>query len=138
MSVWQQLQTKPAALVGAEGELVSVSVSVDAHFLEEALEVLANVRFPVNPEIYHEAALVDVYPDGRREVHPTTLVEFPAYSGRVAEVRQALERAGFPADSVHVSSMLDELDSHAHVETTPMGASYRDRIRVKHAHAAAA
>jgi len=61
MSVWQQVENEPAALFGAEGELVTVSVAVDAHFLEDVLEVLADLSFPVNPEIYHEAALVSVY-----------------------------------------------------------------------------
>ena len=138
MSVWQQVENEPAALFGAEGELVTVSVAVDAHFLEDVLEVLADLSFPVNPEIYHEAALVSVYDDGRREVAPTTLVEFPAYSNRVDEVRKTLGQSGFPLDSVRVSSMLDELQSHVHMEAAPAGASYRNRLLVKHAHAAAA
>ena len=80
MSVWQ-----PAALVGVEGELVSVTVSVDPRDLEEVLEVLAELNFPVNPQICHG---------------PSTTVEFPAYAVHLADIGARLGAAGFHAVSV--------------------------------------
>ena len=49
--------TNPA-LSGSEGTLVSVSICVDPRHLEPLLEALAQVSFPINPQIYHDAALV--------------------------------------------------------------------------------
>ena len=93
MSVWPALAPSPS-LSSSEGVLVCVSIDVDPRFLEELLEALARVEFPINPRIYHE---------------PTTLVEFPAYSGRLDEVRQALAAHRFDPDSIRVTSMLDEI-----------------------------
>lgn len=90
MSVWQT-----AALVGAEGELVSVVVSVEPRDLEEALDVLAQLSFPINPQIVHA---------------PTTTVEFPAYAVHLAEVGAKLGAAGF--DRVEVKRMWDEIRAH--------------------------
>ena len=78
-------------LSGHEGELVSVSVDVEPRALESLLEVLSEVTFPINPQIYHGAL---------------TTVEFPAYESRLDEVRQTLARAGFDPQSVHSVSML--------------------------------
>jgi hypothetical protein len=81
------------ALFGQEGELVSLRVAVEPRLLEDLLEALARLDFPVNPQLYHRPALVTV--------------EFPAYSARVAEVRDALQRHGFSAASLEVASGLE-------------------------------
>jgi len=63
-------------LFGLEGELVSLRICVDPKHLEDLLEALALLDFPVNPQLYHRPGQVTV--------------EFPAYSTRVAEVRNAI------------------------------------------------
>lgn len=67
-------------LHGRDGDLVFVSVRVNSRVLEELLEALARLDFPINPEIRHG------YPD--------TLVEFPAYDGNVDEIRAVLREGG--------------------------------------------
>jgi len=52
MSVWQ-CSPPASALRGSEGELVSVSISVDPRDLEALLDELAHIGFPINPQIYH-------------------------------------------------------------------------------------
>lgn len=100
MSVSWSPASPAATLGGAEGELVSVRVSVEPRLLEDLLEALASVSFPVNPQIYHQPG-------------PDTLVEFPAYSSRLAEVKSALARHGFDAAAVIVKPMLGELAATA-------------------------
>ena len=59
MSVWPSVpSTHSPALRGSDGELVSVSVTVEPRDLEDLLEALAALDFPVNPQIYHDAAVV--------------------------------------------------------------------------------
>jgi hypothetical protein len=67
-------------LFGLEGELVSLRISVDPKHLEDLLEALALLDFPVNPQLYHRPGQV--------------IVEFPAYSTRVAEVSNAIRNYG--------------------------------------------
>jgi hypothetical protein len=81
-------------LAGSEGELVAVRISVEPRLLEETLEALAEVPFPINPQICHG------WP---------TVVEFPAYQSRLAELRTVLQRSGIPAEAVEVSRMLDAI-----------------------------
>jgi hypothetical protein len=71
-----------AALFGREGELICLSIATDPKLLEELLEALATLDFPVNPQLYHRSAEV--------------LVEFPAYSNQVEGVREALLRCRLP------------------------------------------
>jgi len=87
------------ALVGSEGELDSVSIAVDVRLLEQLLEALAGLPFPVNPQIHHN--------DTR---HATT-VEFPAYASRLAEIRRAVAGRGFDPASVSARSMLEQIQS---------------------------
>jgi hypothetical protein len=124
MSVWP--------LSTSEGQLVSVSIRVDPGELESLLEALAQVSFPVNPQIYHDAAVVYRYADGREETESATLVEFPAYEARLEEVRKALTSFGFEPSSMLVIAMLDEIQSSTHSEPAPPGAPYVARYRVKH------
>src|SRR5438128_6230183 len=95
MSVWQ---CTPSAtpLCGSEGELVSVSISVDPRDLEALLEALAHVDFPINPQIYH----------GQK-----TVVEFPAYAGGLPQVRATLACSGFDPEAIRVRGMLEEIQS---------------------------
>lgn len=78
-------------LRGREGELVLVRISVSPKLLEDLLEALAEISFPINPEIQH---------------NPSTRVEFPAYQGRIAEVQDVLARSGFPASMIEIRAML--------------------------------
>jgi hypothetical protein len=124
MSVW------PLSTI--EGQLLSVSIRVQPSELESLLEALAQVSFPINPQIYHDAAVVYRYPDEREETESTTLVEFPAYQAHLAEVRAALEAYGFDGGAIQSIDMLDEIQSPVHPEPVPPGAQYVSRYRVKH------
>ena len=132
MSVWRQSQPVTTSLAGSEGALVSVSIHTDPRDLESLLEALAAVSFPINPEIYHEAAFIYIRSDGREETHPTTLVEFPAYEPRLPEVRVALEAHGFDAACLHVTAMLDAIHLESASEPVPAGGPYVARRRVRH------
>jgi len=81
-----------AALFGREGELVSLSVSTEPKHLEDLLEALASLDFPVNPQLYHRSTEVRV--------------EFPAYSSQVEQVRDALSRQGLAGGGIQVSRPL--------------------------------
>ena len=81
-----------AALFGREGELISLSVATEPKHLEDLLEALASLDFPVNPQLYHRPAEV--------------LVEFPAYSSQVEQVRNALLRQGLAGGGIQVSGPL--------------------------------
>ncbi len=137
MSVWSAAAPSPS-LSGREGALVSVSIDVDPRDLEELLEALARVEFPINPQIYHNAEMVYVQPGGQEESISTTLVEFPAYAGRLEEVREALAAYGFDPESVYVTSMLAEIHAESALEPAPEGAKYVSRFRRKRLAAAGA
>lgn len=108
MSVWPDTIPCTPTLSTSEGELECVRVAVDPRLLEELLEALAQLSFPINPQIRHlPASAPDVA--GERERKPAALVEFPAYAGRLEEIRSTLERHGFGAESVDVIRMLDDL-----------------------------
>jgi hypothetical protein len=92
MSVWSTAVQATLPLLGTEGALVSVSISVEPPRLEALLDALAHLDFPINPQIYHDAA---------------TMVEFPAYENRLPEIRGLLETCGFPAESVRDTVMLE-------------------------------
>lgn len=131
MSVWPEPQSAVPSLSTQEGALVSVSIPVNPRDLELLLEALAQVEFPINPQIYHEAAMVYVYGDGHREFEPVTLVEFPACFSRLSEVRQALEAAGFDPQDIHTTDMLEEIYSTDMLQPAPPGAPYQYRVRQK-------
>lgn len=116
---------------GSEGELVSVRVSVEPRLLESLLETLAGLPFPINPQIYHNATVVYVYADGRNVVQPTTLIEFPAFSGRLPQVREALRAGNFDPGAVSVKGMLEEIQSELDDEPAPPEAPYIRIIRYK-------
>jgi hypothetical protein len=138
MSVWSAAEAASPALSTGEGDLVSVSINVEPRNLESLLEALAQLNFPINPEIYHDAALVYLYANGREETQAATLVEFPAYQGRLRQVREALAAFGFDPSIVYVSSMIDAIHAERPLEPAPPGAPYQSRYRLKHRTAAMA
>ncbi len=118
-------------LATAEGVLVCVSLDVAPHNLESMLEALALVNFPINPQIYHDAAIVYRFPDGREESEALTLIEFPAYEAHIAEVCRAVEAYGFESTCLHVRSMLEDIQTAEQFEAAPAGAPYTSRRRLK-------
>ena len=132
MSVWSATSSATASLSGREGDLISVSINTDPRYLESLLETLAQVSFPVNPQIYHDAAIVYLFPDGREETEATTLVEFPAYGSQLGEVRAALESHGFDPATLQLTGMLEEIQSESPFAAPPPGANYVARHRLKH------
>jgi hypothetical protein len=138
MSVWSADDPASPSLSNGEGDLVSVSINVDPRELESLLEVLAQLDFPVNPQIYHDAALVYTLPDGSEESHPATLVEFPAYECRLPQVRAVLADFGFNPSILSVAAMWDAIHTDGRSELAPAGAQYRSRRLVKHRAAATA
>jgi hypothetical protein len=131
MSVWPKTLPVTPSLSTAEGALVSVSIHAEPHCLESLLEALAQVSFPINPQIYHDAALVYRYADGSEQTVPITLVEFPAYENRLDEVSRAVQAYGFPPDCIHTVGMLDDIQSDQQKEPAPEGAPYVSRYRLK-------
>jgi hypothetical protein len=131
MSVWPKTLPVTPSLSTAEGALISVSIHLEPPCLESLLEALALVSFPINPQIYHDAAMVYHYADGREETESITLVEFPAYEGRLDEVRRAVQAYGFPPDCIHAIGMLNEIQSELQQEPAPEGAAYVSRYRLK-------
>ena len=99
MSVWQY-EPSTSVLSGSEGELISVSISVDPRHLEALLEALAQVDFPINPQIYHAEGHA---PQDR------AIVVFPAYARRLPQVRDAV--AGLSGVAVSEKGMLEEIQS---------------------------
>jgi len=81
-----------ASLFGQEGELVLLRITVEPKLLEDLLETLCVLDFPVNPQLYHRPAQVEV--------------QFPAYSSRVEQVRQTLVSRGFESANLDVSGVL--------------------------------
>ena len=82
----------PPALFGLKGELISLRITAEPKLLEDLLETLSSVDFPVNPQLYHR--------------HAEVAVEFPAYSDQVQEVREALRRDGFDTAALKVMPVL--------------------------------
>jgi len=76
------------ALFGRDGELISLRIATDPRLLEDFLEALALLDFPVNPQLYHRPTEV--------------LIEFPAYSNQVDQVRDVLLRQGFDSARIQV------------------------------------
>jgi len=94
MGVRSGIPSESFSLSGVEGALVSIRISVEPRLLEDLLESLAAVNFPINPQIYH----------GR-----PTVVEFPAYESRLNELRQLLHQSGFDSAALEIHPMLDAI-----------------------------
>ncbi len=78
MSAWPAVAT----LSGSEGELILIRVAVEPRLLEDLLETLAELPFPINPQINHQLN----HGQG-------TTVEFPAYESWTQPIGRALTRA---------------------------------------------
>jgi hypothetical protein len=76
------------SLFGAHGVLLELRIPVEPKLLEDLIEVLASLHFPVNPQLVHEPGVV--------------YVDFPAYANHLPEVRKRLSEAGFDARSIEV------------------------------------
>jgi hypothetical protein len=102
MSVWP-IHSSHSLLHGAEGDLLLVRITVEAHLLEELLEALAQAPFPINPDIHHHA---EIGSEGKPAagVH----VEFPVWRQRFQELRELVDSHGVEA-SFTITSMLDEI-----------------------------
>ena len=129
------MSVRPEFLSTSEGALVSISIAVQPAALESLLEALAVLDFPVNPQIYHDGAVISRFADGHEECEPATLVEFPAYLGQVDQVRDAVISCGLDPACIQTIGMLEEIQSGVRREPAPAGAPYVERYRVKAAHA---
>ena len=97
MTVLHTASGAKPALFGREGELIVLRISVEPKLLEDLLECLATLEFPVNPELFHRQAGV--------------IVEFPAYAARVDDVRRTLLDRGFNPDCLELSRVLARTSS---------------------------
>lgn len=97
MRVWPSARPPASVLTGSEGELLQVRISADARLLEELLDCLAGLSFPINPQIYHTVP---------------TVVEFPVYQARLGELNSALRACGFDAGTIQVSGMMEAIASN--------------------------
>ena len=80
------------ALFGSEGQLILVRIEVEAKSLEDLLDTLTQLEFPINPELSHHPGCVKV--------------EFPAYLARVSQIRSALRARSFDDSKVELTSVL--------------------------------
>jgi len=92
MTAYPTAAADATALFGRQGQLVSLGIAAEPRLLEDLLEVLASLDFPVNPQLYHRPAQV--------------FVEFPAYASQVDQVRSALRSTGFDPGSLQVCGIL--------------------------------
>lgn len=112
------------ALKGAEGELVCVAIVVEPRRLEALLDALRGLDFPVNPQIYHRASVTYLYHDGRRRIESAVIVEFPAYAGRLKQVRELAEKLGLPAEAMAHAPMLESIRAGVITSAGPPGSPY--------------
>ena len=82
-------------LAGRDGELLLVRIRIPSSRLESILDSLAELPFPINPELHHG--------------FPDSTVEFPAYASRKPEIRKALNAAGLSNVEFDASPMLAAL-----------------------------
>lgn len=118
-------------LRGAGGELILISIAVAPKSLESLLDALAELPFPVNPEIYHNADVARIYADGRQECEPAVLVDFPAWEYNLETVREALSARGFPPECLSARNLLEGLAAESETLPAPEGAPYVAIVRRK-------
>ena len=92
MSIWPEAKSSTPPLFGIEGELVLLRLTVEPRLLEDLLDTLARLDFPVNPELCHRANQV--------------LVDFPAYEGKIDEVRRILKAYRFDSVALEKTRIL--------------------------------
>jgi hypothetical protein len=90
----ERSESSPTAIVGPEGELLTVIVSAEPRRLEALLDALASLSFPVNPEITHG------------KLGAPVLVEFPAFEIRIPEVRDTLAPLGIGPGAIVTRAVL--------------------------------
>jgi len=132
MGIWSHHDSASHSLRGSQGELISIAVCVEPHRLEGVLDALAGASFPINPEIFHKAALRYQYGNGREELEPTTLVAFPAYAGQLGEVEAILERCELPRRYLFVKTLLEDLHGEAERYPGSAGAPYAAVMLERH------
>ncbi len=107
MSVVQQEATlTPLPLCGAEGELLSLRVTVEAFLLEDLLEILAGAPFPINPEIRHHALMETRA--ASQSPRPAVHVEFPLWRSQIPTLSDILAGARFETQ-LTIAPMFDEI-----------------------------
>lgn len=84
----------PPRLSSSQGELVLVRVTIEPRLLEDLLDRLSGLSFPINPQLFHGVP---------------TRVEFPAYSGYLPEVQEALQSFGSDEPPLQVFPMLEAI-----------------------------
>jgi hypothetical protein len=92
LDTWPTRKDTTHHLFGLNGELVGLRIPVEPKLLEDLLEALASLDFPVNPELCHQPGVVRV--------------EFPAYAGHIEDVRVVLQDCGFDPGSLEVFGIL--------------------------------
>ena len=100
-----RLEPPRPALHGAEGELVLVRILVEPRSLERTLETLARLSFPINPQICHDAVRTRGTADGAGRAEAVAAIEFPAWTDKLDEVREALREQSLDSAALHVGSM---------------------------------
>jgi len=100
-----RLEPPRPALHGAEGELVLVRILVEPRSLERTLEALARLSFPINPQIYHDTERARVTADSVERDEAAAAIEFPAWTGKLNEVREALRGQSLDSAALSVGSM---------------------------------
>ena len=139
MSVWPYFSPNHSpALLGSDGELVSISVAVEPRDLEDLLEGLAALDFPINPQIFHDATVVYKERDGNERTESRTIVEFPAYAGRLQKIRTVLAACSFSDEAISVAPMLEQIHGDDRNEPGSHDERYICRILRKHATASGA
>lgn len=131
MSARPDFPSPAARLAGPEGELITVAITTPPRRLEALLDSLAQLDFPVNPQLYHDACVVYVRADGAEIEEPVTMVEFPAYSARLPEIERALASAGFPPEALAWLPMLESLRESCFRTPAPPGAPWRFLLRYR-------
>ncbi|MEZ5353603.1 MAG: hypothetical protein R2762_13275 [Bryobacteraceae bacterium] len=122
MSAWTADEILQGRLYGRDGRLVTVRVSVEASLLEDLLEALAELDFPINPQIHHLAREqqtrehqlgLDVGLQGARPVGAcaVSVVEFPAYERWLPLLRARLGQGGLPHNLVEVTDFVLDASS---------------------------
>jgi hypothetical protein len=86
-----------ASLSSRDGELILVRHTITSHLLERLLEVLAELPYPINPQLYHGCPTI-----------LTTTVEFPAYESWTPAIRAALQQRALPTNFT-TRPMVEEL-----------------------------
>ena len=128
MSVWPKLPPVTPSLSTAEGALVSVSIHAEPHCLESLLEALAQVSFPINPQIYHDAhtagaicgatSVVPASSDGPGRTQPGAAEARARGQAIPSELRSELEQPAISIDNAchalaRAAISIDHATTHA-------------------------